>query len=1316
MRSPSLPAFRPRRVLALAGVVSLIGGLLMLPGLAHPGRAVASARPAAASGCTGSGTTVTGPQLWDPIGDGKAARPTASCVTVDQTSSLVNQMVQVTWANFTPSANAPYGPSSTLYPVMIAECVGTNPASSADCYGATNGGVTGGSGPFGPMNTAYALTTPDGTGQADIEIDTTAENQFLGCDQKHACSLVVVPAQGGDVLASPPNCADHSQDNVFAIGQLDFGATFNTCSWADRIVIPLSFAPTPSVCSFKHSAFSAAGSPMLDRAMASWVAHLCLGPRGMSIQYNPEVAEPLAVQEVASGAADVALTTEPASAQQIVTQRHYLYAPVAVSAVSIAYWVDSPTTGLPVTTLKLDQRLVVKLLTQSYNFQNEGVPCGAPPPPVGIGCDNAVDGNPQTLFADPEFQQLNPAVQPVSGLGAAFQVPTVESGQSDMTWTVTRWIAANADAAAFLKGQFDPWGMHVNTDYENTPYPTNAFAAQDSYPVIQHRYSPLFPLSLVSSYQVENWEPGTSWEKDQTGNFPKDPIQPPGQRALFAILDQADAAAFRFPVAEIPNTAGEYVQPTRSAMAAALTGHERRRQRHPAGEPGQQQQGGLPADDGDLRDGAHQRHQAQAGGGDRPVPRLRRRGRPERGRAARAASAGLSAAAGQLGRQDAQGRRRGAEPDRCHPHARRHNQSRDRDRDRLRLVVPDPVALDQPGRFCVAAGGQPGGRRAADQHGAAGPRVAGHHYPVRPARAADPRRARGPGRLVLAARRRPRRGRRQAAPPAPGRCRVGPQGTTPRRIEEEVMTPKWRARAAALLGAGTAVLLASMVPMPAGASSFVAISGSGSSWASVAIDLWSQRRPVQRHRGQLQPGRLGGRARRLHGQPGRLRRLGPAVPQRPGQAGRHRSRAPVPGVLLRTGHRGRHRVHLPHPGGQPPDHEPAAGPEDDLRNLHRADQELGRQADHPASTVPSCRTCRSRRSSVPTGPARRTSSRCGCPAFSRRSGTAFCDQVHQGITPPCGQTEFYPQFGSAKAENGSNNVITYITSSFGNGSIGYDEYAYALNAHYPGGAGAQPGRLLRRPDRAKRGRGAHQGRDQQPEEQPELPAAEPQQAVRFTDPRNYPISSYSYLIVPREGTTEPTNFTNAKGATLSTWINFMLCGGQQQMKQLGYSPLPKNLVQGGLIQNGKIPGHVRVPSINTLTNCNNPTMQNGQNILLNDRPVPVAVPEAGRAAELRGEEREGRGHRRERQLGGPEGDQLGQRGQHRHHHAGTGTGTGTTTASATGPVTGVVVNLAGDHSNQAALGALTAFGIVLAVALPPGLAAWLRRRRGQARG
>jgi len=114
--------------------------------------------------------------------------------------------------------------------------------------------------------------------------------------------------------------------------------------------------------------------------------------------------------------------------------------------------------------------------------------------------------------------------------------------------------------------------MHVNTDYQGLQYPTDAFTAQDSYPVIAHRYSPVFPLSLAAQYQAQNWEPGTSYIKDQYGNFPKDPIQPPGQRALFAVVDEGSAAAFRFPVAAIPNGAGRYVQPTNSAMAAALKG------------------------------------------------------------------------------------------------------------------------------------------------------------------------------------------------------------------------------------------------------------------------------------------------------------------------------------------------------------------------------------------------------------------------------------------------------------------------------------------------------------------------------------------------------------------------------------------------------------------------------------------------------------------------------------------------------------------------------------------------------------------------
>ena len=50
------------------------------------------------------------------------------------------------------------------------------------------------------------------------------------------------------------------------------------------------------------------------------------------------------------------------------------------------------------------------------------------------------------------------------------------------------------------------------------------------------------------------------------------------------------------------------------------------------------------------------------------------------------------------------------------------------------------------------------------------------------------------------------------------------------------------------------------------AGTYVTINGSGSSWSEVALDQWSQ--DVQSHGldGQLQPRRLGGRARRLHGQ------------------------------------------------------------------------------------------------------------------------------------------------------------------------------------------------------------------------------------------------------------------------------------------------------------------------------------------------------------------------------------------------------------------------------------------------------------------
>lgn len=512
------------------------------------------------------GTTVRGPRMWNPKHNRKFAND--STVTVSQTSNLVNAMVHVSWTGFTPSSDILYDPTFTDYPVMVAECNTAHPTTWNQCYGANNGGVQGAFGPFGPMNTAYAATSRNGTGELEIQILTTVENQFLGCSVRHRCSLVIVPSQGGNTLGSRPNCADHSIDTQGTdLGQFAFSSQTGQCSWDRRIIVPLTFSPSPATCPVKNASFAAIGSPMLLRAMDQWRAGLCASSNPLAITFNAAITEPEAIADLPSGLGDIALTTRPSSTK-LATSKTYAYAPVAISAVAIAYWVDNPVTGKPVTSLKLDPRLVAKLVTQSYNFENEG--CGHGRPPKKIGCDNAVDGNPFNLFDDPEFKRLNPTVKAPTGNGAAFQVPTVESGHSDMTWEITRWMAANKDAAGFMSGQFDQWGMHVNTDYLGLKYPIDSFTGQDSYPVIAHKYSPVFPQSMVASYQAQNWDPGTDWEKDQFGNFPRDPIEVPGERALFAITDEGDAAAFRFPVAKILNDKGRYVAPTAAAMAAAF--------------------------------------------------------------------------------------------------------------------------------------------------------------------------------------------------------------------------------------------------------------------------------------------------------------------------------------------------------------------------------------------------------------------------------------------------------------------------------------------------------------------------------------------------------------------------------------------------------------------------------------------------------------------------------------------------------------------------------------------------------------------------
>jgi hypothetical protein len=89
------------------------------------------------------------------------------------------------------------------------------------------------------------------------------------------------------------------------------------------------------------------------------------------------------------------------------------------------------------------------------------------------------------------------------------------------------------------------------------------------------------------------------------------------------------------------------------------------------------------------------------------------------------------------------------------------------------------------------------------------------------------------------------------------------------------------------------------------------------------------------------------------------------------------------------------------------------------------------------------------------------------------------------------------------------------------------------------------------------------------------------------------MSSYSYMVVP---TTTAAPFNEDKGRTLSTFINYFLCGGQQKADILGYSPLPANLVTAGFEQVARIPGAVPSPAI---SQCNNPALN-----ILKSAPQP----------------------------------------------------------------------------------------------------------------
>ncbi len=220
--------------------------------------------------------------------------------------------------------------------------------------------------------------------------------------------------------------------------------------------------------------------------------------------------------------------------------------------------------------------------------------------------------------------------------------------------------------------------------------------------------------------------------------------------------------------------------------------------------------------------------------------------------------------------------------------------------------------------------------------------------------------------------------------------------------------------------------------------------------------------------------------------------------------------------------------------------------------------------------------------------------------------TAYCAKAKKAN---CGITSNYPVVpGSAfVGQQGSNGVAGFVAQTKAVGAITYVEESYALNARFPVAKVLNAAGYYTEPTASNVAVSLLAAVINKDPNSPDYLTANLRGVYTNKDPRAYPLSSYSYMIIP---TAIEGNFTENKGLTLADFASYFLCEGQQQAEVLGYSPLPINLAAAGLEQVQRIPGGD--PANKDIKKCNNPTFSpDGTNKLANTAPQPQPCDKKG---------------------------------------------------------------------------------------------------------
>lgn len=209
-----------------------------------------------------------------------------------------------------------------------------------------------------------------------------------------------------------------------------------------------------------------------------------------------------------------------------------------------------------------------------------------------------------------------------------------------------------------------------------------------------------------------------------------------------------------------------------------------------------------------------------------------------------------------------------------------------------------------------------------------------------------------------------------------------------------------------------------------------------------------------------------------------------------------------------------------------------------------------------------------------------------------------------------GMTSQFPSFGNSKAQKGSDGVAGYVSQGYGEGAITYVEYSYAKKAGFPVAKVLNKSGYYIEPTAYSVAVALSNAKINTDTSSTSYLTQILDGVYNSTDKRAYPLSSYSYAIVPTE---VAGIFNTNKGNTLAAFMRYVLCEGQQQADTLGYSPLPMNLVLAGSDQIKRIPGSGG-KGVDT-AKCNNPTFKSGdspsKNQLAIIAPQPAACDKTG---------------------------------------------------------------------------------------------------------